>query len=70
MAVTELLARLHPYRTEPNAKYACRRDSLSHMETIFEPEADEPCEMWARDLGRGEVKPLLGMPALSEKDLL
>lgn len=70
IAVTELLARLHPYRTESNAKYACRRDSLSHMETIFEPEADEPCEMWARDLGRGEVKPLLGMPALSEKDLL
>ena len=68
MAVTELLARVHPYRTEPNAKYACRRESLLNMEVFFEPEADELCEMWARHLGRGDVKPLLGMPALSEKD--
>jgi len=68
MGVTELLARLHPYRTESNSRYACRRDSLLHMETFFEPEIDEPCQMWIKHLGRGEVKPLLGMPALSEKD--
>ncbi|MDB5433393.1 MAG: thiamine biosynthesis protein ThiF [Caulobacter sp.] len=64
LAVNEFLARLHPFRLEPNGEFAVRRVSLSH--DIFAREADgEPCPALARHVGRGDVEPLLDWPELS-----
>ena len=66
LAVNELLARLHPYRLDPNGEYAVHRLSLSHG--IYEHESDgEPCSLLARHVGRGDVKPLLEWTELSIK---
>jgi len=64
LAINELLARLHPYRLDPNGDYAIHRISLSHG--IYEHEADgEQCPVLARHVGRGDVEPLLDWPELS-----
>lgn len=58
MAVNELLARLHQYRDEPNADYA--RLTVSISQVRFYPEAEgAPCAVLARQIGRGDVVPLL-----------
>ena len=64
LAVNEFLARLHPYRLDPNGDYAVHRLSVSHG--IYEHEGDgEPCAMLARHVGRGDVNPLLDWAELS-----
>lgn len=64
LAVNEFLARLHPYRLDPNADYAVHRLSLSHG--IYEHEDDgDPCPVLARHVGRGDVSPLLDWAELS-----
>ena len=64
LAVNEFLARLHPYRADPNAEYAVHRLSISHG--IYEHEDDgEPCPVLARHVGRGDVSPLLDWAELS-----
>ena len=64
LAVNEFLARLHPYRIDPNADYAVHRLSLSHG--IYEHEDDgAPCPVLARHVGRGDVSPLLDWAELS-----
>ena len=64
LAVNEFLARLHPYRLDPNGDYAIHRLSISHG--IYEYEQDgEPCPMLARHVGRGDVTPLLDWAELS-----
>ncbi|NUZ08623.1 ThiF family adenylyltransferase [Piscinibacter koreensis] len=64
LAVNEFLARLHPYRLDPNAEHSVTRISLSHG--IFEHEADgQPCPVLSRHAGRGDVEPLLDWPELS-----
>ena len=64
LAINELLARLHPYRLDPNAEYAVHRLSLSHG--IHEHESDgELCSLHARHIGRGDVSPLLEWAELS-----
>jgi len=64
LAINELLARLHPYRIDPNSEFATQRVSLSHG--IFQHEGDgAPCEIFSRHVGRGDVKPLLDLPELS-----
>ncbi len=64
MAVNELLARLHPFRLDPNGEYAVHTISLSHG--IYDHHCDgEPCELLSRHVGRGDVRPLLDMPELS-----
>ncbi|MCB2075416.1 ThiF family adenylyltransferase [Novosphingobium sp. FKTRR1] len=66
LAVNELLARLHPYRLDPNSEYAIHRISLSHG--IFEHLDDgPPCLALARHVGRGDVTPLLDWAELSER---
>jgi hypothetical protein len=65
LAVNDLLARLHPYRVEGNQSYAVQRVSLSH--DLFEHETDgDPCPVIGRNLGRGDIEPLLNQPELSE----
>jgi hypothetical protein len=58
LSINEFLARLHPFRTDPNAEFAVTRISLSHA--IFDNEKDgEPCPLLARHTGRGDAEPLL-----------
>jgi hypothetical protein len=64
LAINELLARLHPYRLDPNCEFAIHRISLSHG--IYEHLGDgDPCPTMSRHVGRGEILPLLDMPELS-----
>jgi hypothetical protein len=64
LAVNEALARLHPFRMDENAGFATTRFSLSH--SMLEVEAGQLApDRLLKDLGRGDVDPLLGMPALS-----
>lgn len=65
LAVNEFLARLHPYRLDPNAEFAVTRISLSHSIYAHEPDG-EPCAVLKRHLGRGDVSPLLEWPELVE----
>jgi hypothetical protein len=64
MAVNELLARLHPFRDDPNQRFAVHRASLTQARFIQEPEG-EPCTVLSGKAGRGDTQPLLGMPELS-----
>lgn len=64
MAVNELLARLHPYRDDPNGDYSSVTTSLSQMRLICSEDGD-PCPSLARLAGRGDQMPLLGVPELS-----
>lgn len=68
LAVNEFLARLHPYRDDPNADFAAYRISLTQSRIIQDSDG-EPCPVLARHAGRGDVRPLLDMPALSEERL-
>ena len=66
LAVSDFLARLHPYRDEPNSSVAYIEFSLSSLEILPEPEG-EPCSMLKHAVGRGDEEPLLGLPALAEQ---
>lgn len=63
LAVTELLARLHPFRLDPNSTSASTRLSLA--KGIFNQEPDgELAAKKKRQVGRGDTSPLLEMPGL------
>jgi len=67
LAVIELLARLHTFRSVTNAAFAVQRVSLTN--TLWACEEDpgaSPEEI--RMLGRGDMTPFLGMPALGGVD--
>jgi hypothetical protein len=66
LAANELLARLHPFREEPNSNYASVIFSLSSMEIIAEPEEGR-CEMLSKNVGVGDRTPLLGQIELTER---
>lgn len=66
LVVDELLARLHPFREEPNSSYATVIFSLASMELICEAEEGQ-CEILANKVGIGDAKPLLGLVELSER---
>lgn len=65
LCVNEMLARLHPYRADPNDRFASVRLSLANMDLDVEHES------WAgalaRTLGRGDIDPFLDMPELSDR---
>jgi len=64
LVVNEFLARLHPYRNQPNGEYAYVGGSLSEMR--FYPEGETaPCQVLERHVGKGDVVPLLERPSLS-----
>lgn len=63
LAVNELLARVHPYRLDGNEEYAVLR--YSFMQGHLYHNADEPSTAYARIIGKGDMEPLLDMPALS-----
>jgi hypothetical protein len=64
LVVNEFLARLHPFRNQPNGDYAYVGGNLSEMQFYPESEA-APCPLLARHVGKGDVSPLLERPALS-----
>ena len=66
MAVNEFLARLHPYRYDPNEDFAVVRTSLIQAVIYYEKDG-EPSRALARYVGRGDLRPLLDMPSLSEQ---
>ena len=67
MAVNEFLARLHPYRFDDNAESAAVRANFIGGEyyRLGEPEA---AGIFFPHIGKGDVKPLLSMPDLSEPE--
>lgn len=66
LAVNDFLARLHPYREEPNSKIASIEFSLSSLEFFPEPE-DAPCALLSDYVGTGDVEPLLGQVQLAKR---
>lgn len=66
LAVNEFLARLHPFREEPNGACAGVTFSLASMEIITEAES-AACDILGRLVGRGDVTPLLGLMELAER---
>lgn len=65
IAVNDFLARLHPFRLDPNEEFATQTVSLTQGEYMRLADGD-PCPMFAGKVGRGGVRPLLEMPELSE----
>lgn len=66
-AVNELLARLHSYRDDGNTGFAKFGMSLTQARLWADPDG-EPCPALARQVGKGDVRPPLGMPELSGGD--
>jgi molybdopterin/thiamine biosynthesis adenylyltransferase len=67
-AVNELLARIHPYRNEPNDRFAVQRLALHEGHTFRDSESNLPaCPVLSREVGRGTVAPLLDVPELTER---
>ncbi|MNO04260.1 hypothetical protein D3C81_2252390 [compost metagenome] len=61
--VNEFVARAFPYRHEPNGKFARTTFSLAALEEEFESESSFQVDAEA-PLSRGDLEPLLGLPAL------
>jgi len=66
LAVNELIARLRDFRDEPNREYATIGISLSQMAFYPEPEPEAPCRVIGKNIGRGDVIPLLDQAELSD----
>lgn len=64
LCVNEFLARLHAYRNQDNGYYAELGVSLAEMQFYPEPESRVASSL-SRNVGAGDVVPLLGMPSLS-----
>ena len=64
-AANEFLARLHPYRLDPNEEFAWVRESLAQMQQYCHPEEGYERTL-ARYVGRGDMTPLLNTPSLIE----
>ena len=66
LAVNEFLARLHPFREEPNGAYAEVTFSLASMEFFYEAE-EGICEILGAKVGYGDTTPLLELMELAER---
>lgn len=73
MAVHEFLARIHPYRHDANNQLQYYSFSLgkSFLQNFMNTDKAEkilnPCPELRKYVGRGDIKPLLAMPKLSER---
>ena len=65
LAVNELIGRLHPFRENSNRAYAKIGLSLSEMAFYPEAEAAAVCRYMSKQVGKGDVVPLLNLPELS-----
>jgi hypothetical protein len=66
-AVNEFLARLHPYRHDDNADSAIVRTSFIQGTSYREPDG-QASRSFSAHIGKGDVRPLLSMPELSEPE--
>lgn len=66
LAINDFLARLHPFRDDPNEELESLGISLTQNRLIIGEET-EPCPILAKYVGCGDIRPLLDMPALSER---
>lgn len=66
LAMNEFLARLHPYREEPNGAHGAVTFSLASMELLSEREAGI-CDLMKNFVGHGDQTPLLGLMELAER---
>lgn len=66
-ALNEFLARLHPFRYDDNAESAIVRTSFIQP-GLFREAAPVPSRLFHAHLGKGDVRPLLSMPELSEPE--
>lgn len=66
LAVNDLLARVHPFRDDSNEEISSICMSLTQTRLIIEKEG-EPCQVLEKFVGRGDIRPLLNMPVLSER---
>jgi hypothetical protein len=64
-AVNELLARLHPFRTETNAEFAIQKLLFTHGRIVRRPDG-EPDPTLAGHVGRGNCAPLLLSPRIGQ----
>lgn len=64
LAVQEFLARIHPYRNQPNNRYSYVGGNLAEMQIHAEDEG-APCTLLAPHVGRGDTKPILNLAGLS-----
>lgn len=62
MAANELVARIHPYRRTDNADSAIRTYDFRENYLADLPDGD-PCQLFARFAGRGDMAPFLNDPA-------
>ena len=67
-AVNEFLARLHPYRLDDNSDFATFRTSFIQGANYLEPDGTASGTFF-RHIGKGDVRPLLSMPELSEVEV-
>lgn len=66
-AVNEFLARLHPYRLDGNEDFAVVRTSFMQGRSYCERE-EVASGMFFPHIGKGDVRPLLSMPEISEPE--
>lgn len=66
LGVNELLARLHPFRDNPNTNYDHIQLDLTDMAMYYDSISD-PCPIFQSNVGKGDVKPLLNFLELSDK---
>jgi hypothetical protein len=64
LCVNEFLARIHPYRNNPNASYAYTGASLTEVQFYLEGDGD-PDLILSDLVGKGDVLPPLDRPSLS-----
>jgi hypothetical protein len=64
-AVNEFLARLHPYRLDENSEFSTVRTSFIQGIDYLEPDRNASGSFF-RYIGKGDIRPLLSMPELSE----
>jgi hypothetical protein len=64
LAVNEFLARVHPFRDDPNARFASFGISLTQSRLITDVDG-KMCSVLGKFAGRGDLDPLLNLPLLS-----
>lgn len=65
IAINEFLARVHPYRDDPNSEYAVHRYSFNQGEIYKENDGPQDL-LLSKYVGRGKMKPFLNMPRVSK----
>jgi hypothetical protein len=69
MAVNELLARIHRYRNDPNGVFALQQYALHEGYNYKTAESKfAPCAVLGKEVGRGDVTPLLDWSELTETE--